>query len=195
MEAVENAGAVNENHRTFAMPAPGGHKDNGIRYGNAVHNVMQHICYRACSSADGVREELARMTASGLVSQQEAELIDAEKIAGFFATDLGRRLQTAKEVLREFKFSVLENAALFDPQIVGEQVLLQGVVDCAILEEDGLIVIDFKTDYASGDRLEELVQRYTPQVTVYARALSRIYQKPVKSTALYFFSSGKTVVL
>ena len=28
----------------------------------------------------------------------------------------------------------------------GEEILLQGVVDCCLEEEDGLVVIDYKTD-------------------------------------------------
>ncbi len=92
----------------------------------------------------------------------------------------------------------------------GEQVRLQGVVDCALLEPDGITVLDFKTDYVTKDTVlavtqryaEDYVtkdtvlavtQRYAEQVRTYAHALSRIYQMPIKAACLYFFSMGEFV--
>jgi ATP-dependent helicase/nuclease subunit A len=72
-------------------------------------------------------------------------------------------------------------------------VLLQGVVDCALLEDDGITILDFKTDFVTDDSLAELVERYTAQVQAYARAMSRIYGKPVKQKLLYFFHLDRFV--
>ena len=69
----------------------------------------------------------------------------------------------------------------------GEKILLQGVVDCALLEEDGITVVDFKTDKVTEATLPEKVEHYRPQVLAYASALERIYGKPVKQMLLYFF--------
>ena len=108
------------------------------------------------------------------------------KIAAFFATPLGEKLRS-KEVVREFKFSILEDGTLYDPRISGEEVLLQGVVDCALIEEDGITIIDFKTDRVNEENLYTRVDAYRPQVHAYASAMQRIYQRPVKQTLLYFF--------
>ena len=53
---------------------------------------------------------------------------------------------SAKRLVREFKFSVLQDAALLGGALAGEQVLLQGVTDCCIVEDDGLTILDFKSD-------------------------------------------------
>ena len=50
-----------------------------------------------------------------------------------------------------FKFSILTDAGAYDPAAAGEQVLLQGVVDCFWQEADGIVILDFKTDYLNGD--------------------------------------------
>ena len=100
-----------------------------------------------------------------------------------------------KQVLREFKFSILEDAAHYDPALVGEQVLLQGVVDCAILEEDGMIILDFKTDYVTEETLPQKVAYYRPQIAAYSIAMERIFQKPVKQSLLYFFGCNQFVTL
>ena len=59
-------------------------------------------------------------------------------------------------------------------------------------EPDGIVILDFKTDYIHGD-LQQKAARYAPQLRAYAQALSRIYQCPVKKTVLYFFSAGREV--
>ena len=89
--------------------------------------------------------------------------------------------------MREFKFSILDEGSRYDPQLKQERVLLQGVVDCAILEEDGITVLDFKTDYVTEQTLSDAVNRYTAQVSAYADALQRIYEMPIKKRYLYFF--------
>ena len=113
--------------------------------------------------------------------------MNCQHIAAFFETDFGTKLRQGAEHLREFKFSILDDGVHYGEGLSGEQVLLQGVVDCALLEEDGITVVDFKTDKVSEETLSELAERYRSQVNTYAEALSRIYQMPVKSRKLYFF--------
>ena len=96
-------------------------------------------------------------------------------------------------MLREFKFSILDDGENFDPALRGEKILLQGVVDCALVEEDGITVVDFKTDRVTEETLPERARQYRPQVLAYAGALERIYGKPVKEAVLYFFQMGEIV--
>ena len=81
----------------------------------------------------------------------------------------------------------MEDATEFGADLEDEKVLLQGVVDCALVEKDGITVIDFKTDFVTEQTLPAVTARYVPQVQTYADALSRIFQLPVKAKALYFF--------
>ena len=108
-------------------------------------------------------------------------------IAAFFQTEIGQRLRTATNVQREFKFSILDDGREYVPGLQGEQVLLQGVVDCALIEPDGITVLDFKSDRGSAKELDTLVDRYRLQVNTYAQALSRIFELPIKAKGLYFF--------
>ena len=89
----------------------------------------------------------------------------------------------------------MDDGSNFAPELAGEQILLQGVVDCAIVESDGITVIDFKTDYVTEDSLKETVDYYRPQVKAYADALERIYRKPVKKSLLYFFSMERFIAV
>ena len=78
-------------------------------------------------------------------------LVDCKKIAAFFATDIGQKLRSGTSCLREFKFSILDDGNHYGDGLEDEQVLLQGVVDCALLEADGITVLDFKTDFVTED--------------------------------------------
>ena len=89
--------------------------------------------------------------------------------------------------MREFKFSILDPGGQYGEGLEGEKVLLQGVVDCAILEEDGITVLDFKTDYVTQKTIDDRAEYYRPQLEAYSDALSRIYEKPIKSRCIYFF--------
>ena len=60
-----------------------------------------------------------------------------------------------------------------------------------MIEDDGITVVDFKTDRVDEESLETAVNRYRPQVKAYAHALSRIYGLPVKRACLYFFRIGQ----
>ena len=77
--------------------------------------------------------------------------------------------------------------------VEGEQLMLQGVVDCFVVEPDGLTILDFKTDRVTEKTIERRAASYAPQLQAYAKALGQIYTLPVKRTLLYFFAAGRTV--
>lgn len=194
-EAAENAAEAVKIIRAWRKPAFAATESGGKVYGSAIHAVLQYIRYEACTDITGVEQELRRLSDEKYISQEQANMVNAGEIADFFATDIGKRLQADKNVLREFKFSILDDAAHYCADIDDEMVLLQGVVDCALIEPDGITVIDFKTDRVTQDTLQLAAERYRPQITAYANALERIYKMPVKAAQLYFFSMKTFVTI
>lgn len=192
-EAAEQAPEPKQVSRSWRKPAFLGGAVQGKTYGNAIHAVMQYIRYEACGSAAEVRAEIERLVERKFLTLEQGNLADAERIAAFFATDIGAKLRSGTQYLREFKFSILDDGSHYGENLEGEQVLLQGVVDCALLEEDGITVVDFKTDYVTDETLPGLTAHYAPQVQTYAHALSRIYQKNVKRACLYFFKLDRFI--
>ena len=177
--------------RSWRAPQFGAAKSGGIEYGNAMHTLMQYIDFAACVTEAGVEEQIRDLIHRGLLAVEEGEKIDRSAVAALFSSELGQRLLGSGDVLREFKFSILVDAEGME----GEKILLQGVVDCALIEDDGITVVDFKTDRVTGATLEQTVERYRPQVMAYAKALERIYAKPVKASILYFFHTSTAVTL
>lgn len=192
-EAAENTHRTEPAGHSLRRPSFLEKKPQGKAYGSAIHDALHYIRYEKCGSAQEVQSEISRMVAEGFLTQQQGELVNCEKIASFFATDEGKKLRGGAEYIREFKFSILDDASRYGENLDEEQVLLQGVVDCAIVEQEGITVIDFKTDYVTEETLDTVVGRYRLQVLAYAQALSRIYEMPVKARKLYFFHMDRFV--
>ena len=166
----------------------------GADYGVAMHTLMQYVRFEACADLDGLEGEIKRLTDARVIPAELSDRLDRNAILAFFRTELGRKLMTGRYI-REFKFSILEDADAYGDGLEGEQILLQGVVDCALVEADGITVVDFKTDYVTEATLSEVLARYRPQVDTYSRALERIYETPVKGTYLYFFHLKKLIAV
>ena len=161
------------------------------QYGNIVHKAMQHLPFRLYSSVQDVATEIQNLVRQQYLSAEMACLIDHKQLFDFFTSKLGQKAISSGNVLREFKFSILDDADHFGCAGMNDQVLLQGVIDCAVIEEDGITVIDFKTDRVTEKTLETVAEQYRQQVITYANAISRIYQKEIKNVFLYFFEVSK----
>ena len=163
--------------------------------GTATHLFLQYADFSKCDTTDLVMEELDRMAEEEFLTAQQAAAIDPGVIVRLFCSPLGERLRNAPDLVREFKFSLLTDASQFYADVEGEQLLLQGVIDAAIIEDDGITVVDFKTDRVTEASVLERAEIYKPQLTIYKKALERIWKKPIKATILYFLSIGKEVNL
>lgn len=191
-EAAENTVQLSDSRRILRSATVSA-ENRGIKYGNAMHSVMQNLDYAACGDEDAIQRQVAMLCEKGLLSDEQANMVKIDEIIHFIRSPLGQKLTSCSEVLREFKFSILVDSQEVYPEISGEKILLQGVIDCALIEHDGITVLDFKTDYVSEDTLEDVTLRYLPQVKTYAKAISRIYGKPIKAAYLYFFRMNRSM--
>ena len=99
-----------------------------------------------------------------------------------------------KRLFREKHFmQALPYKELFQKGEEREEVLLQGIIDAFIVEEDGIILVDYKTDRVGN--AAELVERYRKQMELYSAALEAIIGTKVKRRVLYSFALGKEVEL
>ena len=165
--------------------------------GTALHMVMQYLDYGRTGSFAEIADEVTRLVEGESITPRQGNAVNPADILAFFRSELGLRLRRSKRVEREFKFSLLAPAQDYYPGAgEGEQVLLQGVVDCWFEEEDGTVtVVDFKTDRVAGDGIERRALDYRPQLEAYSRALSQAAGAPVKRRCLWFFNAGRAVEL
>ena len=103
------------------------------------------------------------------------------------SVEQGRQLRGSRNLHREYPFSVLTEARRFFPQApAGEEVLLQGVIDCWFETAEGITLVDFKTDHVSAEHLAQRSQRYRGQMAAYAYALEEVTGIPVVRRVLWF---------
>ena len=193
MEAAEDTQESHFRSRDWRRPRFASGTVTGTEYGNAVHILMQHIRYERCTDLEQIRKEVERIRQAGFLTIDQADAVSCDMILQFFRSEIGQKLIRGCEHIREFKFSLLDAGERYGEGLSGEQVLLQGVVDCAILEPEGITVLDFKTDSVTEETLPEVIDRYRVQVQTYGEALARIFEKPVCKQYLYFFRINRFV--
>ncbi len=186
---ADGEGLIKPINYTFSMPRFGLEEQpmKATERGVATHLVLQYMDYQKGRSRDGIKAEVQRLEAERFISPREAKAVNVSAIERLFTSGLGKRMLKAENALREFRFSLLVPAG-----DSGEELLLQGVVDCCIEEEGGLVIIDYKTDSVkTPEDIRARAEHYRPQLMAYAEALGRIFKKPVKECLLFFLTAGE----
>ena len=96
--------------------------------------------------------------------------------------------------MREKKFTISVPISEVYPELSrfsDEYVMIQGIADCAFLEGNELIVLDYKTDFLEAE--EEFEKKYSEQVRTYKKALELCTGYKVKETLLYSFHLSKEI--
>ena len=163
-------------------------KNIGAAIGDSYHHALAFYDYS---------KDISQL--SDFLSPEEYGLLNQEKLQKFLDSPLGQLFAKAyKEntLYREQHFmQEVEYEKLF-PEDGGdnvEKVILQGIIDAFIMEEEGIILVDYKTDRVKNG--EELRKRYQKQIDLYSEALEQILGKKVKRRVLYSFSLGEEVDL
>ena len=102
---------------------------------------------------DTVFSILREMKEAHVFTEEEISLIPADRVDRFFSSEIGQRMLRSEEVHREWDFN------LFLPD---REMILQGMIDCAFLENGKWILLDFKTDRLAQE--EAFVEVYRPQL-------------------------------
>jgi ATP-dependent helicase/nuclease subunit A len=179
-------------------------KMNAAERGTVFHAVMQHIPLVGEPSALDVKITLDDMIQRELLTADQAKVVEPDVIIAFFRSSVGQRLLQSSEVYREIPFSygLPANEAYAASNAAGlgetDTVLLQGMIDCLFVEQDGLVLVDFKTDRLRdhGDAAVQAIgERHRHQIELYARAVETIWKRPVAGKYIYLFDGAKLLEL
>ncbi len=168
---------------------------NGIsatERGTATHAVMQFV------NMDGkpdIAAELERLVEWQFITEQQAQSVDVKAINAFFDSALYERIMRSKEFRREMRFLTEVEAGKLDASLSDSaknaKIIVQGAVDLCFVEDDGVVVLDFKTDRV--DSMTALAESYSEQLGIYAKACEKIFGKPVKEKILYSFCLSESI--
>ena len=164
--------------------------------GTAMHLAMQYLPFDTEATAEAVGAVVQDLRRRRLLTDQQAEAVDCGKLAAFLASPLMEEIRRSENVLREYRFALLVPASIYDADMTeGEEMLLQGVVDCCFETEDGLVVVDFKTDRIRPGEERQRAEVYRPQLEAYARALEQVLEQKVCRKELWFFATNTAYLL
>lgn len=168
---------------------------SGAEKGRSTHKFMEFCDYDAAEKS--VSDECNRLYENGYLTEQEAESVDRGVIDEFFHSDLYCRIRNSADVRREMNFlSEFPARAIkrdLPEQFADEKIIVQGAVDLMFAEDDGLVIVDFKTDRNKEE--QDLKEAYAEQLKLYGRAVELLYKKPVKELYIYSFSLKREIKL
>ena len=169
------------------VPGYQGHGDAGAELGTLIHLLMQHLDFSARSEAE-VLELIETLRQRNILSEAEAVRIQpfAGRVAKFLRSEIAGRARSAKELRREIPFSLLLPARELGLGESEEQVMLQGIIDLAFPEEDGYVIVDYKSNMVDEAHLAQLAGHYRLQMQLYRLALEQVTGRPVKACYLWF---------
>ena len=158
--------------------------------GTAMHELVQFAYLRGL--ADDPCTEIDYLVERGFLSQRQKGLISIDMVKTFTQSGLFARMLDAKWLRRELKFTVLARAGDLLPGLTGgqqeEKLLLQGVIDCIYEGDEGIVLVDYKTDRVR--QAQVLVQRYQSQLQLYAHAYFQMTGRRVAKAVIYSLSLG-----
>ncbi len=172
--------------------------------GTAMHMAMQHVDLTKAVTEEAIKEQLKWMVNNELLTSEQAGVIDGKLIVQFFNSDLGQRFFRAKAIHREIPFTLSLPAREVYPnwKEADESVFVQGIIDCILEDEKGLVLIDYKSDgitdrYKGGFQQAKpiLEDRYRLQINLYTKAIEQIWKRNVAERYLFFFDGANILKL
>lgn len=167
-------------------------KFTAAQRGTITHSFME-ICDFKNASND-LEGELDCIVNTGRLSQRKADSIDREAVKNFFESEIYSRIVKSKSVMRERAFLVRLSdidTSVDVHEYKGTDGMLQGIADLLFEEDDGFVLVDYKTDRVKEEN--ELIDNYTDQLLLYKAAFDLMLDKPVKSAYIYSFTLRKAI--
>ena len=184
-----------ESEKFYFTSKPSFLNENGVTAtarGTAMHKVMEFFDF---SKPDDIESEIERLYEWQFITGEERDCLNIKALKAFFESEIFNRIKKSERVEREMRFmteiSAREIDASLDDKFDSEMVVVQGAVDVCFIENDGIVVLDFKTDRV--DDISELAKSYGEQLNIYAKACERIFSLPVKEKVIYSFEKSDIV--
>lgn len=162
--------------------------EDARRRGTLVHHILS-----LRQKGEGIEDLLRRLHTGQYFSEKDRELIDQkvhQMLERYWKSALRVRMEEAERLYQEKPF-VLVLSAQEDGE--PEDTLVQGIIDVLFWEQEGYVLVDYKTDYIKAGIEQEVRRRYSRQLELYAKAVTRLTGQPVKEKIIYLLRSGQEI--
>lgn len=167
--------------------------DDIFKEENMLRGENEHSCKEKLTA--WYESQLQNYIDAGRITQQEADLVNSKKVLTFLQSPVAKRMAMAAvrgDLYKEQPFVLGVDARRLSADFPeNEKVLIQGIIDVYFIEDDEIVLLDYKTDAVSTGN--ELVQRYKTQLDYYTESLENITGMRVKKRLLYAFKLDEIV--
>ncbi len=155
--------------------------------GTAYHKFLEFSSF----NSDRVEEELGSFLNTSLITDEEYALLDANKLKNILNMPIFKEIKD-KKVYKERKFCNFIDAkdVGYDAQ---EKILVQGIIDLIVEDDDGLILIDYKLSKIEEDK--DIIDKYSKQLSLYKKALENSMNVKVKKVYIVNILQEKIIEL
>ena len=172
-------------------------KTDGARMGTVIHTALRFLDFSAVWDEPALDVALDVLAAQGYFEKEEAAQIDRGQLLVFLQSELCARMAAAQrqgKLYQEQPFVIgVDSQETDDSYPAGETVLVQGIIDAYFVENDQIVLVDYKSDRKVDDA--ELTDRYREQLRWYARALHDLTGMTVREKVIYSLSLGHAIVI
>ena len=160
--------------------------------GNSYHLVMEKIDFLNINNKEDVNSFLKELVNNGVITGDNANLIDINKIlnACVFLKSISNNNSV---VLKEKPFMIYMPVNSLLSSNFNNKVLVQGVVDFMTINNDEIIVVDYKTTRFKSEN--DFAKKYKLQLDLYAKAIENFYNKKVTKKYIYSFYFDKAIII
>ena len=166
----------------------------GAAKGTLYHRVWENLDYEKIDTKEQIEEQL-----KNILTTEEKKSIWTPDFYRFAKNPLAVRMKEAAQrgqLYREQPFVIAMPANQMKKEYeTEEEILVQGIIDAYFEEEDGLVLVDYKTDKVQKGQEKELIEKYKVQMRYYKKALEMITDREVKEIYIYSTGIGKAVLV
>jgi ATP-dependent helicase/nuclease subunit A len=170
----------------YQAPKPAQDSKKGAQaaeWGSVIHDLLERAMKQEIFNEEfDLSEQAKRSLIEYELPQDRAEeaVCLVQKVK---ASDLWQRAKKSKQCLVEVPFKMMAQA---QAEI---STLITGAIDLVFEEQDGWVVVDYKTD--KNNDINKIMENYKPQLESYANAFEKISGYKVKEWGLFLTQSNE----
>ncbi|MCT7869055.1 MAG: PD-(D/E)XK nuclease family protein, partial [Lactobacillus iners] len=172
----------------------------GAEIGTAMHLLLQYYDYTIEYSPTNVDDLIENLVLQNKLNPDIIPHLSKHDINWFVTSNFAKAFwEKSDNLYREIEFSSLisANNLFHNFNDVNDKILVHGTIDGYFIDDDGIILFDYKTDFVDRSNLElainNLKKKYAGQLSLYASALNNLSDKKVKAKYLILLSINKIV--
>ena len=194
VSAVKQDGSPDEKQRKqIQFSSESGEPLSGAARGTAFHAVMQHVDFN-CRNQSDLTRFIASLIDRNIMTADESKLLNFDVILSVLQSDLIKRASESSRIYREKTFSLAAEARSLGYS-ADESVIIQGAIDLCFIEDGAFVLVDYKTDSAPMEVIQQRMPAYQRQIAIYADAVTQLTGIPVKQKNIFLVHHHKIMTL